>query len=104
MPGAVQLSSSAWEALRLSPDELVDNGDGGDAQLPPAVERDIKGKGRMQTRTVHAGTPAAARLRQLVDAPWPGAAAEEDAAAAAAGLLPMAAAGKPPRSPAYRFE
>ena len=94
VPGAVQLSSAAWEALRLPPS----GGGDGDAQLPPAVERDIKGKGRMHTHTVRAGTPAAAQLRQLLDAPWPGAA--EDAAASWA---PTPLYGKPPRSPAQRL-
>ena len=99
VPGAVQLSSAAWEALRLPPEG--DGGGGDDAQLPPAVERDIKGKGRMHTRTVRAGTPAAARLRQLLDAPWPDAAAGEEAAAGWPLLPPI---GKPPRSPAHRLE
>jgi len=70
VPGSVQLSAAAWDALRLGPEADAE------PELPPAAERDIKGKGRMRTRTVRAGTPAAARLRALVDVPWPGAADE----------------------------
>ena len=106
VPGAVQLSAAAWEALRLPPDGAWDTSRDDDARLPPAVARDIKGKGRMHTTTVRAGTPAAARLRQLVDAPWPGTPEEAAAAAAAVGMLPSArlSTGKPPRSPSFRLE
>ena len=100
MPGAVQLSAAAWEALRLSPDDGNCFGDG-DAQLPPAVERDIKGKGRLRTFTVHAATPVAARLRLLVDAPWPEG-DDGDSTPVAGGRRPSL--GKPPRAPAQMLD
>ena len=70
VPRTVQMSDATWAALRL-PDGYTD------AELVPPAERDIKGKGRMVTRTVYVGTPFAARLRALVDAPWPEAEADE---------------------------
>ena len=88
MPGAVQLSDAAWDALRLPA------GADTDAALPAEEERDIKGKGRMRTRTVAAGSAAAARLRALVDAPWP------DSPPPQKGLAPES--GKPPRSASQR--
>lgn len=92
VPGAVQLSAVAWDALRLPAD--ADDG----AQLPPAQKRDIKGKGAMLTRTVHAGTPAAARLRHLLEAPWP------TTAEGTAAVTGSSSAGKPPRTPAPRVD
>jgi hypothetical protein len=84
--GAVQLSAATWAALRLPEAAAAEC----DALVPP-MERDIKGKGPMGTRTVHAGTPAAARLRALLDEPWPDAGEE----------LPLGVPklGLPPRQP-----
>jgi hypothetical protein len=60
----VQLSAAAFALLRLAPADVAAAG------VTP-LTLDIKGKGPMQVYRIGAATPAAERLRELVDAPWP---------------------------------
>jgi hypothetical protein len=68
VPCGVQLSSAAFAQLRLPPCDASFA-----LALSPPLAMDIKGKGEMVVHRVQSCTPSSARLRELIDTPWPSA-------------------------------